>query len=182
MSISIGPGITIGGGISIGGSGPGGTFTISPSDFTTWSWGSYVSIPDTTGFTTSNAGVGPGEAFWGPQFGAQQGAPSPAKRNELLAYWTANGLTINGNAYMFNVTWGPGSTLASGVVIMGLYDYNSGDYTYLDFGVVDTSNPVWQTPGTGYYNGPIKTLVGTWNLPATFSVITPLITDGSDWC
>lgn len=157
-------------------------FLISSSDFTQWGYGGYTNIPDTTGYQTTYADVGPGWAFWAPEFGSQQGTPNPAKRTELLAYWAANGLTTNGNAYMFNVSWGPGSTLASGVVIMGLYDYSGGQYTYLNFGVVDTSNPIYLTPSTGYYNGPIKTLVGTWNLPATFSVITPLITDGSDWC
>ena len=115
MAIVIEGNISIGGNISITGDvGPG--FTLSPSDFTTWSYGSYLSIPNTSGFTTSNAGVGPGEAFWGPQFGAVQSPPSPAKRSELLAYWASNGLTTNGNAYMFNVTWGAGSTLSSGEI------------------------------------------------------------------
>ena len=164
------------------GAGPGTSFTLSPSDFTQVGRGSYITSNGTNGFTTTNSNTGPGESFWGPEFGSVQGAPSPAKRNELLAYWSNNGLSVNSNTYMFNVTWGPGSTQSSGVVLMGLYDYSNGMYTYLDFGVVDTSKPGWQTPGSWSYNGPIKTLAGTWNLPATFTVITPLIADPNDWC
>ena len=82
---------------------------------------------------------------------------------------------------MFNVAWGPSSTLSSGVVIMGLYDYGDTNVV-LNMGVVNTSNPIWQTSGTGYYNGPIYTLAGTWNLPATFTIITPLIVNGNEWC
>ena len=82
---------------------------------------------------------------------------------------------------MFNVTWGAGSTLSSGVVIIEFYDYGDNN-AYLNFGVVDTSNPVWKNSGTGYYNGPIYTLAGTWNFPATFTLIDPHIVNGSDWC
>ena len=179
-NVSIGAGVSIGPGWGIGiTAGP--SFTLSSTDFTNAYSGTGITPNGNTGFTTTGQ-YGPGEEFYGPELGLNNGG-NPAKLTEVLNFWTNNGLTTNGPAYMFNVVWGAGSTLASGVVIMGLY--NTGDPSYsnnLNMGVVNTSNPVWQTSGTGYYDGPIYTLAGTWNLPATFTLIQPLITDGQDWC
>jgi len=177
--LTIGPGIDIGGGIVIGTGTPGASFTLTSSDFINTNVGGYITSNGNTGFTTTGQG-GPGWAFWEPNLSLNNGG-SPAKLAEIRAFWTSNGLNPNVNDYMFNVTWGAGSTLASGVVIMRFYD--GGDTNaYLDMGVVDTSNPIWQTSGTNYYNGPIYTLAGTWNLPATFTIITPNIVNANDWC
>jgi hypothetical protein len=174
--LQIGAGIQIGGGISIGAA-P--SFSLSSTDFTNTNVGGYITSNGNTGFTTTGQG-GPGEAVYVPILSLNAGG-SPAKLAEVRAYWASNGLNPNTNAYMFNVTWGPSSTLASGVVIMGLYDYGDTDVV-LNMGVVDTGNPIWQTSGTGYYNGPIYTLAGTWNLPATFTIITPNIVNNNQWC
>lgn len=155
------------------------SFTLSPSDFTNYNWGTGLTPNGNTGFTTTGQ-YGPGEACYNPNLSLNSGG-SPTKLTEIRAFWANNGLNTVSNAYMFNVTWGAGSTLASGVVIMTLYYYNDND-VYLNIGVVDTSNPIWQTSGTGYYNGPIYTLAGTWNFPATFTLITPLIVNGQNWC
>jgi len=177
--ITIGPGISVGGGIGIGAGTPGASFTLASTDFTYSNGGNYISANGNTGFTTTGQG-GPGEAVWTPLLSLDNGG-NPAKLAEIRAYWASNGLNPSINAYMFNVTWGAGSTLASGVVIMRFYD--GGDTnTYLDMGVVDTSNPIWQTSGTSYYDGPIYTLAGTWNLPATFTIITPNIVNTNQWC
>ena len=177
--ITIGSGVTIEGGVRVGAEGAAQSFSLSSADFTNTNVGGYITSNGNTGFTTTGQG-GPGWAFWEPFLSLNNGG-SPAKLAELRAYWANNGLNPNSNDYMFNVNWGAGSTLASGVVIMRFYD--GGDTNaYLDMGVVDTSNPIWQTSGTGYYNGPIYTLAGTWNLPATFTVITPLIVNANDWC
>jgi hypothetical protein len=174
--LTIGAGIQIGSGISIGAA-P--SFSLSSTDFTVSYGGTYISPNGNTGFTTTGQS-GPGEAVWQPSLSLNNGG-SPAKLAEIRAYWASNGLNPTINAYMFDVTWGAGSTLASGVVIMRFYDQGDND-TYLDMGVVDTGNPIWQTPGTGYFNGPIYTLAGTWNLPATFTLITPLIVNNNQWC
>jgi hypothetical protein len=176
--INIGGSIQIGGAISIGSTATY-SFTLTSSDFTNSNGGTYISPNGNTGFTTTGQG-GPGEAVWEPFLSLNNGG-SPAKLAELRAFWASNGLNVNSNAYMFNVTWGAGSTLAYGVVIMGFYDYGDNN-AFLNMGVVDTGNPIWQTSGTNYYNGPIYTLAGTWNLPATFTVITPLIVNANDWC
>lgn len=156
-------------------------FTLSPSDFTNANWGTYISplSPQSDGFQTTGQS-GPGEAFYGPNLSIDGGGNLP-KLNEIRSYWTNNGINANSNAYMFNVTWGAGSTLSSGVVIMVLYDYGDTN-ARLQLGVVDTSDPIWQTPGTSYYSGPIHTLAGTWKFPATFTLIQPPIADGNNWC
>jgi hypothetical protein len=174
--LQIGAGIEIGGGISIGAA-P--SFSLSSTDFTVSYGGGYMTPNGNTGFTTTGQG-GPGWAYWEPILSLDNGG-SPAKLAEIRAFWASNGLNPSTNDYMFNVNWGAGSTLSSGVVIMRFYD-NGDTNTYLDMGVVDTGNPIWQTSGTGYYNGPIYTLAGTWNLPATFTLIQPLIVNGNDWC
>ena len=175
--IQIGGGITFEGGINIGNA-PG--FTLSSSDFLNVYWGSNMTPNSNTGFTTNGSG-GPGQAFYGPILSLNNGG-NPAKLAEVRSFWASNSLNTNGgHAYMFNVTWGPGSTLSSGVAIVMFYDGGDNN-NQLDIGVVDTSNPIWQTDNTGYYTGPITTLAGTWNLPATFTLVSPLITEGNDWC
>jgi hypothetical protein len=177
--ITIGSGISIGGGVSVGAEGAAQSFSLSSVDFTNSNGGGYMTPNGNTGFTTTGQG-GPGWAYWEPSLSLDNGG-SPAKLAELRAFWTNNGLNPNTNDYMFNVAWGAGSTLGSGVVIMRFYD-NGDTNTYLDMGVVDTSNPIWQTSGTNYYDGPIYTLAGTWNLPATFTIITPNIVNTNQWC
>ena len=172
--VQIGGGISIGGGINIGTS-P--SFTLSSADFSNWNSGTFITPNTNTGFTTTGQS-GPGEAFYGAYLGSAQGG-NPAKLAEVQSFWANNGLATDTNAYMFNVTWGAGSTLSSGVVIMGFYSDPNGA---LQMGVVDTSNPIWQTPNTGYYSGPILTLAGTWNFPATFTLVIPVIPNGQNWC
>jgi hypothetical protein len=178
FKIKLGSGITMGAGIRLGAT-PTNSFSLSSTDFTSANSGTGITPNGNTGFTTTGQ-YGPGEAVWAPNLSLNNGG-SPAKLAEIRAFWASNGLNTNTNAYMFNVTWGAGSTLSSGVVIMEFIDYGDNN-AYLNMGVVDTSNPIWQTSGTNYYNGPIYTLAGTWNLPATFTLITPLIVNGQEWC
>jgi len=180
VNLTLGKGLTIGKGITFGaGSGSSSSFSLSSTDFTYSNGGGYIIPNGNTGFITTGQG-GPGQAVWTPSLSLNNGG-SPAKLAEIRAYWASNGLNPSTDAYMFDVTWGAGSTLASGVVIMRFYD-NGDTNTYLDMGVVDTGNPIWQTPGTNYYDGPIYTLAGTWNLPATFTIITPNIVNNNQWC
>ena len=155
-------------------------FTISSDDFTNWNWGSYLNINANLGFETTNDTVGPGYAFYSPQLGSSNGG-SDAKLAEVKTYFDANGLNHNNRAYMFNATFGAGSTAASGVVILELY-YQNATGGSLNMGIVDTSNPAWQVDYSNYYSGPPYTLLGTWNFPMTFSLITPVITDNNNWC
>ena len=155
-------------------------FTISPSDFTASGGGSGTTNVSHNGFSTTSLSYGPGNECYSMNLSGG----NVNKIHEIRAYFSSNGLNTNGgNSYMFNVSWSAGSTLSSGVVILELFDNGDNNFS-INLGVVDTSNPIWQTSGTGYYSGsdPIKTLIGTWLLPATFSVVRPLITDANNWC
>jgi hypothetical protein len=157
------------------------SFTLSQSDFSNANWGTYISPlgNQNDGFTTTGQ-AGPGEAYYEPWLSLNNGG-NTAKLSELRYFWSSNGLTTNTNAYMFNVTWGTGSTLTSGVAIVEFRYYDDNNAS-LNMGVVNTTDPVWQNSGTAYYDGPIYTLAGTWTFPATFTLIKPLIVNGQDWC
>ena len=177
MSITIGSGITLGAGITAAATG----FTISSADFVNYYNGGYITSASNLGFTTTTGSVGPGYEFFGPRLGSDNSG-SDAKITEIKAYFDANSLNTGGsNSYMFNVTWGAGSTFGSGVAVAEFFYHSPTSADFL-FGAVDTSNPAWQTSGSNYYNGPPYSLVGTFNFPVTFSVITPLIVNGNNWC
>jgi hypothetical protein len=176
--IQLGAGISVGAGIGLGAT-TANSFSLSSADFTNYNYGTGLTPNGNTGFTTTGQ-YGPGEACYVVNYSLNQGGNPTALAN-LRAFWSANGLNVSTNSYMFNVNWGAGSTLGSGVAILEFFDYGNND-AYLNMGVVDTSNPIWQTSGTNYYDGPIYTLAGTWNFPATFTLITPPIVNGQNWC
>lgn len=153
------------------------SFTVTSSDFTYANSG-YGANGDNTSFIITN-NVGPGESFFGPSFDNTNGG-NISKADEIHAYFTAKGLTVNNNAYMFNVNWGAGSTVSTGVVILSFYYYNNTNVN-LNIGTIDTTVPGWDTPGINMYSG-IDALQGIFNFPATFSLYTPLIQNNDSWC
>ena len=183
--ITIEAGIEIGPGINIGDF-PVGTlsFTISPSDFANANNGQSIVTNTPTGFT-NNGTQGPGENYYAPLLGALNGGISPAKLDELRAFWAANGLTTNSASYIFTVTWDASSSPQSTKVVLSLFD--DPNYGLLDIGTVTTGTNVWQTGGQDIYNpgGDPAGLIsaqGTYNFPATFTLYSPLITNDSNWC
>ena len=151
-------------------------FTISSSDFTNFNTG-YGCEGDNTAFGIS----GPyksGQAFYMPNFAISQGG-NIAKADEIQAYYNANGLNYNNYSYLFNVNYGPGSTVASGIAVLSFY-YYSNESVYLYIGTVDTTIPGWDTPNTDPFT--LTALNGTFYLPFTFSVYSPVTQDPSDWC
>jgi hypothetical protein len=183
--INIGGSIQIGGGIGIG-QYPLGTlsFTISPSDFANAGNGQSITVNTPTGFT-NNGTQGPGENYYAPMLGALIGAPSPAKLDELRAFWAANGLATNSASYIFTATWDASSSPQSTKVVLTLNDDPS--YGSLDIGTVSTGTNAWQTGGQDIYNSSgnpagLISAQGTYNFPATFTLYSPLITNDSNWC
>jgi hypothetical protein len=153
------------------------SFTITSADFVNNYLG-YGCEGDNTGFNIGGS-HGAGEAFYGPIFSQNNGG-NPVKGNEILNYFNGNGLSVNNNAYMFNVTWGPGSSVSSGVVVMTCY-YNNIDSAWVNIGTVDTTIPGWDVPGTNIYSV-VRAQEGTFTLPATFSLYIPKIQDNDSWC
>ena len=155
-------------------------FVLSSSDFVNYNYGTTVTPNGNLGFAT-NGVDGPGHTFYAPQLGASQGG-NTAKRDEIKAYFDTHGLdTTNNTAYMFNVTWGTGTTPVGGVVLMNLAYYDPNN-VYLNMGPVNTYDNAWQTSGQATYYGPPFSLAGNWNFPATFRLISPTISDGTEWC
>ena len=157
-------------------------FVLSSSDFTAWNNGGGVTPNSNLGFATAGEPTyGPGREFYTPLLGAAQGG-NPAKLAEIKAYFDSHGLdTTNSTAYMFNVTWGTGTTPIGGVVLMNLAYYDPNN-VYLNMGPVNTYTNAWQTSGQATYYGPPFSLAGTWNFPATFRLISPNIGDPTQWC
>ena len=94
--------------------------------------------------------------------------------SDILAVFNKAGINTNSSqGYMFYCSWGPGSTPAS-LVKIGYYSPTKQMYMI----VVDPANTNWQINNT--IQG--TALVGTFNFPATFSLIRPIITDNDSWC
>ena len=151
-------------------------FTILSSDFAVTTTG-YGCEGDNTGF--SIGGFHPsGEAFYQANFALSVGG-NIAKADQITAYFNANGLTVNNNSYLFNVAYGPGSTVSSGIAVVSFYYYND-QSVWLNIGTVDTSVPGWDTPGTNPFS--LTAQQGTFYLPFAFSVYNPITQDPSSWC
>ena len=178
VSLTLGQGLTIGKGITFGAGSGGASFTISPSDFTNTNNG-YGNEGDNTGFGIGGSHPA-GEACYGAILDGSAGG-STAKSAEILAFWNAQGLTVNDNSYLFDVSWGPGSsTNTTRNVVVMTFIYNNPNSTTLQLGVVDTNVTGWDTPGQNPFS--ITAANGTFMLPATFTLIKPTIQDTYSWC
>jgi hypothetical protein len=171
--IQIGGGITIGGQITIGNNG----FTITSADIL---GGGYPIYQDTTVLGTSGRD---GFENTAAQNNLAQGYVAsnldPTLVTIISNYVTALGIDpTNNQGYVYNVTWGAGSTIGSGLVKIGFYN-GSGDPTqsYADIQTIDPTDTDYQQNNTN--NG--TSLVGTFLFPATFSIYSPL-TDKNGWC
>jgi hypothetical protein len=153
------------------------TFTLSSSDFTSISYG-YGLEGDNTGFNIGGSGHTSGQAFYGPIFSQNQGG-NASKANEILNYFNSNGLSIGGFSYLFNVTYGAGSTVSSGIVVVSFYYYDINN-TYINIGTVDTSVPGWNTPGINPFS--LTSQQGTFYLPMVLSLYSPTTQDTASWC
>lgn len=150
-------------------------FTISSSDFT-YQYNGSGNSGDNTYFTI-NPGSLSGNAYYGPIFSADAGG-SAAKSSQILAYWNTNGLNTS-YSYLFNISYGPGSTVSSGIAIVQ-FRYTDVNNTDILIGTVDTTVPGWNTPGTNPFS--LTALNGTFYLPLTFSLYNPTTQDINSWC
>jgi hypothetical protein len=83
--------------------------------------------------------------------------------------------TDNSTGYVWEATWGSGSSIQSGLVKFGFYD--GVGYNFFDIQTIDPSDTDWETPNSVAGTS----LVGTFLFPATFTAYLPLINkDG--WC
>jgi hypothetical protein len=172
--IQIGPGISIGGGISVGTSV---SFTIASADIL---GAGYPIYQDTTPLGT---GGRDGFQNTAAQNNLYQGYYAnnldPALVTAISNYVTALGISpTNSTGYVYNVSWGAGSSISSGLVKLGFYNGNGNTtQSYVDIQTIDPTDTTYQQNNTN--NG--TTLVGTFLFPATFTIYSPL-TDKNGWC
>jgi hypothetical protein len=111
------------------------------------------------------------------EFGYVGSFNSSVLRDSISAALVAVGIDpTNSTGYIWNVTWGAGSSIPSGLVkfgyVQGLY---GNDNFYIES--IDPSDAAWVIPG--YQNG--TSLVGTFLFSATFTPYISLINKGG-WC
>lgn len=174
MALVIGTGITIGTGISLG---TPVRFTITSADIL---GGGQPIYQNTTalgtngrdGFENTAAETNLLEGYYAYNL-------SPTLVTAISDYVTAQGISpTNSQGYVYTVTWGAGSSIASGLAKLGFYN-GSGDATqsYVYIQTIDPTDTNWQN------NNSISgtSLVGTFLFPATFTIYLPL-TDKNGWC
>ena len=176
--IEVGAGITVGPGISIGANRS--LFTLSSTNFTSYNYGDLQNVTNSS-FTVP----GPNHQFSYCNYNANLGSGNSGDQTyytNLLATWTGAGLTTSesvNHPYAFNVTWGAGGTPSSTVVFATLSN-NGPTAGSLIFGPVYTGNNDWQTPGTSITA--LYGAIGDYNLPVSFTLISPPIEDIGVWC
>lgn len=102
-----------------------------------------------------------------------------SKTTEIQNILLNNNLLLDSTGYMWDVTWGTGSSYSTGVVRMGM---NTTGGIYMS--PVDTTDGSWlinYTP-VGFSFPPTPSLAGTFNFPAQFTLHNPIISDGNSWC
>jgi len=143
------------------------SFSLASTEFTTFGSGGGVTPNGTLGFTTDGLQSAAAELY----------APNTfvgTKLTDIQTFFTDNGLLTNSTGYIFNVTWGAGSSISRGKVLLA----TSG--TELLIAPIYTGNNNWQTPGQN--NNTIQSVAGTFNFPATFSLYSPTTAQGAQWC
>jgi len=97
-----------------------------------------------------------------------------ALNDSINAAYLAAGIDPNNSeGYVWNATWGAGSTITTGLIKFG-YQNSTPSSFYIQ--TIDPADPTWVN--TGYDGTP---LVGTFLFPLTITIYTPL-TDKNNWC
>ena len=153
-------------------------------------WSSYgISFTINSSDFINGNGYGGDSNALGPN--GVNGFENTAPQNDLVFGYNGYGLTSSVSAaistaivaagidpsvqigYIWNVTWGAGSSIASGLVKFA-YNNSNGQF-FIE--VIDPTDSAWSTPG--YQNG--TSLVGTFLFPATFTPYISLINKDA-WC
>ena len=147
------------------------SFTITSSDFTNgnpiYLNTNVLGVNGTEGFENTSPETDLYTGYYGIGLTTQV-------RNQIGNIYNSLGLNLgNSTGYVWQVTWGPGSSISTGLIKLGV-NVNSG---FFDIQTIDPADTDWQLPGSS--NG--TSLVGTFKFPATFTPYLPLINKGG-WC
>lgn len=169
MTMTFGPGITLGSGITATPTVNG--FTLYSTQIGTgqpiWQNTTVIGTNGVDGFENTAAETWLGEGYYA------WGLNPNAVANITAAYLAAGLNPTNSTGYVWNVTWGPGSSIASGLAKVGF----NANGPYIDIQTIDPTDTRWQEQNNN--NG--TSLVGTFLFPATFTIYSPL-TNKSGWC
>ena len=183
--ILVGAGVSLGAGIGLGAS-TSYSITLQSSDFSggfSYNTGTVqYPIPLGTngvdGFTVDFSHIPPDNSNWiytafSPYYVNINSQPVADFFNNTVS---AGALSYVSQPALWSVTWGAGSSIASGYAVMsGTNNSNGG----LLIAPVDTTVTGWNTsPPT---NDTTTELAGTFLFPATFTLVTPAINKGG-WC
>jgi hypothetical protein len=93
----------------------------------------------------------------------------------VLAAFTAAGAALDWHGYVCSVNWGTGSTISNGYAKVAYDQGNHGIYIE----PIDTTDTDYLINNDNANDS--TSLVGTFNFPATFTILAPLISKGG-WC
>jgi len=143
------------------------SFTLNPSDITYVGYNAMT--PNGTSGFTNNSTNSIGDAYMYYQI-------TSGLTTQVINSYDSLGLSF-GISYIFNVTWGAGSTVSTGKVRL-LYD---GDEIFMS--PIDLSHNDWMTNQTYGTDPTNPSLMGTFNFPATFTPYFPVIESNDNyWC
>ena len=145
------------------------SFTLLSTDFSVYYTGNAIVASDTSGFVNLYGGGGVNNLV-NNCYTLDGGSPSIA--GVLNRFWSEAGLTTGYMGYIFYVTWGPGSTVTDGLARVAWAPSSR-----VLISPVDPTDP---TALAGSSNA--AALAGTFNLPATFRLYKPVVSDGTSWC
>jgi hypothetical protein len=94
---------------------------------------------------------------------------------EINLAFTSAGIGVDGSGFMCNVTWGSGSTIQSGVVKV-MYRIDNHNIRICPIDATDVDYLINNNDSNDS-----TALVGTFNFPATFTLLIPLVDKGG-WC
>jgi hypothetical protein len=153
------------------------SFTINSTDFTNYGNGPEITPNGTNGFDS-----GPGQLGVGRQeYIISSYEMSQELIDSIINLFTVEELLTDSTGYVFNVTWGPGSTIINGKAMIGYYYDSIGPYYgNIQLSPISTENNDWMTSGQNMYDSPLAAL-GTFNFPATFTLYKPIISNPSHW-
>lgn len=156
----------------IAGDRPGGpSFTITSSMFDGSAW--YNSICGSNGEWLNNlSGITVNQAASNLYCGVNAQLTT---YDSIESAFTAAGAALDWHGYVCSVNWGPGSTISNGYAKVS---YSQNNHS-INISTIDTTDVDYLINNSNSNDG--TSLAGTFNFPATFTILAPLIDKGG-WC
>ena len=147
------------------------SFTITASDFNYWNDPSTDDVPGVLRVPGTASGYSIGDVY------SVLAIPQGSIATDLTTFFNNYGLSPDGTAYIFHVTWADGSSVKNGLVRLS---WNGGSILV---SAVDTNYTAWQTSNPTYADPTNPAMTGVFKFPAIFTPYFPTIfSNGHYWC